>query len=147
MTDPAPPPAQTPAAQKTAATGGGRRAFWSRRQNLLLLALATILMAVFLVRLSLERGWGREAVTIDAADRDAVDPRLDVNTAGWPSLARLPGLGPKTAQRLVAEREAGGPFDRPEALAARVEGIGPGTMEKCRPYLRFPCDTRPASRP
>jgi competence ComEA-like helix-hairpin-helix protein len=137
---PAPDPAPAP-------TQGTPREppFWSQRQSIALLTLATILMAVFIVRLTLERGWGREAVTLDTAARADSDPLLDINTATWQSLARLPGLGPKTAQKIVAERERVGPFQSPEDLTGRVKGLGETILAKCRPFLRFPCDTPPAT--
>jgi competence ComEA-like helix-hairpin-helix protein len=49
------------------------------------------------------------------------DP-VDVNTADIPKLATLPGVGPKAAARIVAEREAGGPFRSLDDLE-RVEGF------------------------
>lgn len=60
-----------------------------------------------------------------------VDPNLATND----ELQRLPGIGPKMAQRIIDERRRGG-FAKPEDLR-RVYGIGPKTLEKIRPYLRF----------
>jgi competence protein ComEA len=42
--------------------------------------------------------------------------RVNVNMAGVAELDRLPGVGPVTAQRIVAYREQHGPFTRPEQL-------------------------------
>ena len=114
-------------------------------QAFTLMAVQLGLFAFVVVRLSREHGWGREAVEIDTTGRDAEEARIDVNEASWLSLSRLPGLGPKTAQKIVADRKKNGPFQRPEDLE-RVPGIGPKTVARCRPHLRFPCDTRPASQ-
>ena len=57
--------------------------------------------------------------------------QVDVNTAGVAELERLPGVGPALAGRIVAEREARGPFRSAEELA-RVRGIGPKTIEQLR---------------
>lgn len=62
---------------------------------------------------------------------------VDVNTAPADVLERLPGLGPTTAARIVAYREANGPFQRLSDLA-KVEGIASGTLEKLKEVLSFP---------
>jgi len=59
---------------------------------------------------------------------------IDVNAAGVSDLAALPGIGPKTAARIVAFREGRGMFSSLEGLTD-VKGIGPKTLERIRPYL------------
>jgi competence protein ComEA len=61
---------------------------------------------------------------------------LDPNRAGSAAFEALPGVGPVLAQRIVEERERSGPFRSPEDLL-RVRGIGPSTLRRLRPYLRF----------
>jgi len=56
---------------------------------------------------------------------------LDLNTATAADLERLPGIGPELARRIVAYREAHGPFAAVEDLL-QVEGIGPVTLERIR---------------
>lgn len=58
---------------------------------------------------------------------------LDPNRAPAVQLDRLPGVGPATAERIVAARDSA-PFPTPEDLLG-VRGIGPATLEKMRPYL------------
>lgn len=43
--------------------------------------------------------------------------RVNPNTAGKAELELLPGIGPALADRIIAERRRGGRFDRPEDLA------------------------------
>jgi len=62
--------------------------------------------------------------------------RLDPNRADEVDLDRLPGVGPATARAVVATREAGAAFRRPEDLLA-VPGIGPATLERMRAHLDF----------
>jgi competence protein ComEA len=61
---------------------------------------------------------------------------LDVNTAPEPVLAALPHVGPALVRRLVEARNQR-PFTSPEDLKARVRGVGPVTLARIAPYLRF----------
>lgn len=56
---------------------------------------------------------------------------VSINAADVAALDALPGIGPVTAQRIVTEREAGGPFAAIDDLD-RVPGIGPATIEALR---------------
>lgn len=66
--------------------------------------------------------------------------RLDPNRASAAELDRLPGIGPATAQAIVATRERDGPFSVPEDLL-RVKGVGAGTVARLRDRLDL---SRPA---
>lgn len=61
--------------------------------------------------------------------------RIDVNRADAAELERLPGVGPSLAQRIVAYRDAHGPFEHPNDVA-KVRGIGPKTVEVLRDYIK-----------
>jgi competence protein ComEA len=61
---------------------------------------------------------------------------LNINAAGAEALQALPGIGPALAVRIVADREARGPFRTPEDLR-RVPGIGPKRWERIRPLVRL----------
>ena len=59
----------------------------------------------------------------------------ELNTASAPLLARVAGVGPTLAKRIVADRDAHGPFpDR--ASLKRVSGFGPKTYEQAAGFLR-----------
>lgn len=62
-----------------------------------------------------------------------IDPNV-ADRAGWD---RLPGIGPRTAEAILEHRASRGPFRTPEELLD-VRGIGPVTLEKIRPWLRWP---------
>lgn len=53
---------------------------------------------------------------------------VNVNTASESELETLPGIGPSTAKRIVADREEKGPFESVEDLT-RVSGIGEKKLE------------------
>jgi competence ComEA-like helix-hairpin-helix protein len=59
---------------------------------------------------------------------------LDVNRADSAQLARLPGVGPGLAQRIVEERERRGRFESPEALRY-VLGMGPKKLAAIRRFI------------
>ncbi len=61
--------------------------------------------------------------------------QIDINTATLIELQQLPAIGPKLAERIIAEREKM-PFSTLQDLR-RVSGIGPKTIEKLQPHLRF----------
>lgn len=63
--------------------------------------------------------------------------RIDLNTASAAELDTLPGVGPSTAGKIVADREANGPFAAPEDLM-RVSGIGPKKFEALKEFLMVP---------
>jgi competence protein ComEA len=60
------------------------------------------------------------------------DPRpLDLNDATAEQLARLPGVGPGLARRIVEERQRRGRFEGPEGLRS-VLGLGPRKLAALR---------------
>jgi competence protein ComEA len=64
-----------------------------------------------------------------------IDARpVDINRAGLGELARLPGVGPGMAARIVAERERRGRFDSPDALRT-VLGMGPKKLAAIRELI------------
>lgn len=56
---------------------------------------------------------------------------VNVNAADAAALDALPGIGVVTAERIVADREANGPYASLDDLD-RVPGIGPATVESLR---------------
>lgn len=60
--------------------------------------------------------------------------QVDINRASASELDELPGVGPSTAQKIVDDREANGPFKTPEDLM-RVPGIGTKKFESMREYV------------
>ena len=53
--------------------------------------------------------------------------RININTASAEALETLPGIGPTLAQRIVAYRQANGPFSAVQDIMA-VSGIGPAVF-------------------
>lgn len=59
-----------------------------------------------------------------------------INHASADDLAALPGIGPALAGRIVAFRDANGPFEGLDALDA-VSGVGPALLEQLAPLVVF----------
>ena len=79
-----------------------------------------------------ERVDGATARDAEGAAPAAAEARpLDLNRASVADLARLPGVGPGLAERILAERERRGRFDSPEALRY-VLGMGPKKLAAIR---------------
>jgi competence ComEA-like helix-hairpin-helix protein len=83
----------------------------------------------------------------DGANAATLATRVDPNRAPWWELTALPRIGDKTAQSIVAYREAHRAKYGQDAIAfrsahdlTRVKGIGPKTVERLRPMLVFPTD-------
>lgn len=73
---------------------------------------------------------------LDAVVEDCVNAvGVDLNTASIPLLARVSGLGPAVAERIVAHRDANGPFRSREALR-NVPRLGDKTFEQSAGFLR-----------
>jgi competence protein ComEA len=70
---------------------------------------------------------GGQAATVSAAVGS--EAKVNINKAGVKELATLDGIGPKAAERIVAYRDAHGPFKKPEDLR-KVEGIGKGLVDR-----------------
>ncbi len=94
-----------------------------------------------------------EIIPVDPVAVGRVEQRIDPNLAGWEELAGLPGIGEAIARRIVEYREkhrdrpAGSApvFRKPEDLAA-VKGVGPRTVARIEPFLRFDAAAPPPDR-
>jgi competence protein ComEA len=64
-----------------------------------------------------------------------VAAKININTADVAELTQIPGIGPKTAEAIVAFRKDNGQFKTLEDLV-EVKGIGPKKLEKIRPFLQ-----------
>ena len=61
---------------------------------------------------------------------------VDLNSAGWPLLAYVSGVGPKLARAVVQTRVSRGGFGSREELHS-VPGLGPKGFEQCAGFLRI----------
>ena len=69
-----------------------------------------------------------------AAAKPAVNSTININTATVADLETLPGIGAKTAARIVEYRQKNGPFKKVEELM-NVSGVGEKSFLKLKPQL------------
>jgi competence ComEA-like helix-hairpin-helix protein len=109
-------------------------------------ALGLIVAALALVALAVQRGGddvvaparaaaGGGQVGASAAVRALRDgQKLDLNRASAQELTLVPGIGPKLAERIVAERTRKGGFAKLADLRA-VRGVGPKTLARIESFF------------
>jgi competence protein ComEA len=96
-----------------------------------LVAAALVGMGVYWVVAGGPQG---KLIEIDRAEPLVARFQVDINAAEWPELAQVPALGETLARRIVDSRLKEGAFGDHEDLL-RVQGIGPRTLERMKPYL------------
>ncbi|MEM8946708.1 MAG: helix-hairpin-helix domain-containing protein [Planctomycetota bacterium] len=123
-------------------TSDGQRKPWiDPRDQSGIYALAVSALFATLCYWLYHGGHRGQLVEIDRAAPREAKFLVDVNSADWPEIIQLPGLGEVLAQRVIADRNDNGPFTDIDDLT-RVSGIGAKTLEKIRPYLMpIPKDT------
>jgi competence protein ComEA len=97
-----------------------------------LVALALLAMAGWWLS---QGGWNGQLVEFERLPQQTARFEVDINSAAWPELSQLPGIGEALARRIVESREREGPFADHQELR-RVRGIGPRTLERLQPFLR-----------
>lgn len=94
--------------------------------NVRVIALALALVGALYV--------GRVDVSAQDAAAASHTATININTASQEQFEALPGIGAKTAQRILEHRQKNGPFKKIEELM-NVKGIGEKSFLKLKPYL------------
>ena len=107
-----------------------------------LVGISLIAMAIYF--------WSQSFVRSGLINIDQAAPReqhflVDLNSASWPELANLPGIGETFARSIVQYRERHGPFGSHQELM-NISGIGPVKLKKLRTYLS-PLPISPSPQP
>jgi hypothetical protein len=110
-------------------------------------ALFLILAGVLAVRHAFNPAYVSDPESDSGPRAGELLDRVDPNSADWPQLAALPGLGEALARRIVdyrreflATHTGRRAFERLEDLE-NVKGIGRAMLANLQPYLHFPPDT------
>ena len=100
---------------------------WCRRTAV----IVTALMLTPWAATAAEKTTKASGQTASVSAAVGADAKVNINTAGVKELTTLSGIRPKVAERIVAYREAHGPFKKPEDLR-KVEGVGKAMFERNR---------------
>ena len=75
--------------------------------------------------------------TLEQVEKILVEKRkVPINSATPKELTAIPGIGEKTALKIIEYRDRKGHFNSPEDLLD-IKGIGPAKLEKMRPFLKI----------
>ena len=95
------------------------------RVNFILIAILIAAISACSTRVEYDRAHG-----IDPSPNS-----ININTASAEELEKLPGIGRKTAETIVAFRNENGPFRRVEHMML-IRGISEERFVELRPYIR-----------
>jgi competence protein ComEA len=117
-----------------AATNGGARLWGAKRRRRPSAGILGLMMMIGAMggAIASPRATAADA-DVDAPVVVATEPPIDLNQADVDALCRLPGIGRKKAEAIVALRERR-PFTRVTQLL-QVKGIGPKTLQKLKPRI------------
>ena len=119
------------------ALSGRPAMFWPTDQAVIA-AIALLALGFVVGKWYVAGGRSDTLIEIDDAEvnneKKSIDFVVDLNTASWSEFSLLPGIGKVTAHRIVESRERDGNFFCHDDLL-RVEGIGPQTLKRMKPYL------------
>ena len=100
---------------------------WCRRTAVIVVALAVMPWTA----VAADKAANASGRTTTVSTTVGADAKVNINTASAKELMALNGIGAKVAERIVAYREANGPFKKAEDLK-KVEGVGKGLWERNR---------------
>lgn len=109
---------------------------WTARDRWFFGVLAVVILGLLAIQFARLAGWGLRPLEVVRPESRKYEFQLEVNSASWVEWMQLEGIGEASARKIVADREQNGPFKSVEDVA-RVKGIGPATLEKMRPWLRY----------
>jgi competence protein ComEA len=92
-----------------------------------------MIAAIAAIALSAAAAGAQGRATTAKATATAVAP-VNLNTATMDQLATIPGIGVKTAERIIAYREKNGGFKKIEDLM-NVSGVGEKSFLKMKPLI------------
>jgi competence protein ComEA len=92
-----------------------------------------LILGILIVPLLAQAAQQAATATAPQASKPAA-AKVNINSAGLDELQKLPGVGPKVAQRILDYRKQSGDFKKVEDLM-KVRGIGEKTFLKMKDQL------------
>jgi len=110
--------------------------FQKRDQATIAILLSIAILVIFWKYASFRRNGG--VIDIETEPKREYQFTIDINSAEWPEIALVPGIGQELATRIENYRNEIGGYSSLDQLR-NVEGIGPGKLESLKVFLRpFP---------
>lgn len=94
-------------------------------------AVALIMLAL---AIAMPTTFSMAAADQDTTNSQAITAKININNASQDQLQKVPGIGPVTASKIEAYRDANGAFTQIDQLL-NIKGIGNATLEKMKPYI------------
>jgi comEA protein len=123
-----------PAGRPAITPARGKRRVLRDADQVTIMSLVVICFAAFFVHGCYRYLIGRQTIEFDEAAPLEIDLVIDINSAEWPELTLLPGVGETRAQHIIDYRTQHGPFRSVDELL-NVTGIGPKTLDRLRRYV------------
>ncbi|HEX5475608.1 MAG TPA: helix-hairpin-helix domain-containing protein [Vicinamibacterales bacterium] len=108
--------------------------------------MRSLLIVLMLVGLAVAPGVAQKRSAAGAPTAAAPTSPVNLNTATAAQLEALPGVGPRTAQRIIEYRQKNGGFKKIEDVM-NVRGIGEKLFLKLKPMLTVAGDRADHSSP
>lgn len=121
---------------------------FTTQERTVVIILASLFMLGMAVKVTKEHyNTGTDQITLIGSNADVVNfyaglddiesaGKVDINSAGIDELKSLPGIGEKTAEKIINKRNELGEFNALEDLML-VPGIGNKTFEKLLSYIQI----------
>ena len=117
-------------------TSSKARSPWLRRGDQTFAMFAIAIFVIFAGGQWVYRVQHRhDLIEIDQAPPLQATFEIDINSAAWPEIVQLPGIGETTARQIVDVREADGRFASLADLERRVHGVGPRMIAEITPFI------------
>lgn len=106
-----------------------------QKSRIIIFVLGLLFIILAFIMAFLSRGTHQSLKsTADATLPQGVHIPININSAGKETLCLLEGIGEKTAEDIIAYREAKGGFENEEDIM-NIKGIGEKTFEKIKNYI------------
>ena len=110
--------------------------FQKRDQAAIAIVLSIAILVIFLKYASFRRDG--EVIDIETEPKREYQFTIDINSAEWPEIALVPGIGQELATRIENYRTEIGGYSSLDQLR-NVDGIGPNKLKALKKFLRpFP---------
>ena len=123
--------------------------FTSQERTVVIILVSLFMLGVAVKTAKDHFNSGTDQITLIGSNANVVDfyaglneqdiessGKVDINTAEMEELKSLPGIGEKTAEKIINKRNELGAFSLLEDLIL-VHGIGQKTFEKLSPYIQI----------